>query len=470
MTTETLHGDSPAPASNRSILIADDDSTMQAALSESVRRLGYDVHLASDGHEALERAMVLKPWLVLSDLKMPRLGGIPFVRELKKRLPETTIVLMTAYGTVETAVEAMKVGASDYLLKPFSADLLERILTNLQGSDADPSDTEAARTPQRPILTQDPGMIRLLSTAESVAASQATVLITGESGTGKELLARFVHSRSPRAHRPFVAVNCAALPEGLLESELFGHERGAFTGALGRKQGKFEMAHQGTLLLDEISEMNLGLQAKLLRVLQEREVDRIGGREPIPIDVRVIATTNRALAREVEQGRFREDLFYRLNVLPLSIPPLRERPTDIPLLARHFIKCAALRNGVPVPAITDTTMKVLLTHLWKGNVRELENVIERATLLSQGEAIRADLLFGEGAVPAPVFPPVSVLGGEQGRGSLWEMERDLIFKTLARTKDNRTHAARELGISVRTLRNKLREYRAVGQELVEPQP
>jgi two-component system response regulator FlrC len=267
-----------------------------------------------------------------------------------------------------------------------------------------------------------------------------------------------------------VAVNCAALPEGLLESELFGHERGAFTGALGRKQGKFEMAHQGTLLLDEISEMNLGLQAKLLRVLQEREVDRIGGREPIPIDVRVIATTNRALAREVEQGRFREDLFYRLNVLPLSIPPLRERPTDIPLLARHFIKCAALRNGVPVPAITDTTMKVLLTHLWKGNVRELENVIERATLLSQGEAIRADLLFGEGAVPAPVFPPVSVLGGEQGRGSLWEMERDLIFKTLARTKDNRTHAARELGISVRTLRNKLREYRAVGQELVEPQP
>jgi two-component system response regulator FlrC len=391
------------------------------------------------------------------------------VRELKKRLPDTTIVLMTAYGTVETAVEAMKVGASDYLLKPFSTDLLERILANLRASDTALSDASLACAQQRPILTQDPGMIRLLSTAESVAASQATVLITGESGTGKELLARFVHSRSPRAHRPFVAVNCAALPEGLLESELFGHERGAFTGALVRKQGKFEMAHQGTLLLDEISEMNLALQAKLLRVLQEREVDRIGGREPIPINVRVIATTNRALMREVEQGRFREDLFYRLNVLPLTIPPLRERPTDIPLLARHFVRCAAARNSVPVPAVTDGTMQVLLGHPWKGNVRELENVLERATLLAEAGSIQTELLFSEAVRPLPVSAPVSVPEADPGRGSLWEMERDLIFKTLARTKDNRTHAARELGISVRTLRNKLREYRATGRELALPQ-
>jgi two-component system response regulator FlrC len=267
-----------------------------------------------------------------------------------------------------------------------------------------------------------------------------------------------------------VAVNCAALPEGLLESELFGHERGAFTGALIRKQGKFEMAHQGTLLLDEISEMNLGLQVKLLRVLQEREVDRIGGREPIRINVRVIATTNRALMREVEHGRFREDLFYRLNVLPLTIPPLRERPTDIPLLARHFVKDAAARNDVAVPAITDATMRILLGHPWKGNVRELENVLERATLLAEAGSIQGDLLFSDTAALTPVSPHVPVPEADPGRGSLWEMERDLIFKTLARTKDNRTHAARELGISVRTLRNKLREYRGTGQELAPRQP
>jgi transcriptional regulator with GAF, ATPase, and Fis domain len=297
--------------------------------------------------------------------------------------------------------------------------------------------------------------------AEGVAMSQATVLVQGESGTGKELLARFIHSRSPRGHRPFIAVNCAALPDGLLESELFGHERGAFTGALMRKIGKFEMAHQGTILLDEISEMNLGLQAKLLRVLQEREVDRIGGREPVQVNIRVIATTNRSLRQEVEQGRFREDLYYRLNVFPITLPPLRERPRDIPVLAGHFVRATASRNGLAVPRLSEAALTVLLGRVWKGNVRELENAVERAVLLAGGQEIGPEHVTVEEQAMGMVgmslaSASTSVL---QTNGSLWEMERDLIMQTLERVKGNRTHAAKALGISIRTLRNKLREYR-----------
>lgn len=446
------------------VFIVDDDPSMRTALLETVRRLGYTVQGAADGVEALERIGKFHPWLVLTDLKMPRLNGLELIKELRARAPYATIVLMTAYGTVETAVEAMKFGASEYLLKPFSMDLLERVIGNLKAGREEgiaapsPAQTGDSRT----ILTQDPGMIRLLSTVESVAASQATVLIHGESGTGKELLARFIHNRSPRAHRPFVAVNCAALPDGLLESELFGHERGAFTGALIRKIGRFEMAHTGTLLLDEISEMNLSLQAKLLRVLQEREVDRVGGRDPVPVNIRVIATTNRSLYREVEQGRFREDLYYRLNVFPIAVPPLRERVIDIPVLARHFVAQAAMRNGLPQPALSEQTVVHLQRLAWKGNVRELENVMERAVLLAGQGPIQPDhcsTKHGE-EMAAPVGQPQA-----SSNGSLWEMERELIFKTLARVKDNRTHAAKELGISIRTLRNKLREYRDTDRPL-----
>jgi two-component system response regulator FlrC len=444
------------------ILIVDDDPSMRTALMESVRRLGYAAQGAVDGADALERVGRFRPWLVLTDLKMPRMTGLELIRDLKARAPQAAIVLMTAYGTVETAVEAMKQGASEYLLKPFSMDLLERVIANLKEG----RETEGGVVPSlgtadnRAILTQDPGMVRLLSTLEGVAASQATVLINGESGTGKELLARFIHSRSPRAHRPFIAVNCAALPDGLLESELFGHERGAFTGALIRKIGKFEMAHTGTLLLDEIGEMTMGLQAKLLRVLQEREVDRVGGRDPVPVNIRVIATTNRTLYREVEQNRFREDLYYRLNVFPITLPPLRERLADIPILARHFAAAAASRNGLAQPVLSEGALVHLQRLPWKGNIRELENVMERAVLLAGHSLILPEHCPVE--VRDTALPPVVQ---QPGNGSLWEMERDLIFKTLVRVKDNRTHAAKELGISIRTLRNKLREYRADGKPL-----
>lgn len=457
---QTLQGPAPGSEETRTVLIVDDEPSMRTALSETVRRLGYHVRGAIDGADAIEQVERLKPWLVVTDLKMPRVTGLELVKAIKQKAPQTFIILMTAYGTVETAVEAMKCGANDYILKPFSTDLLERVILNLQATTVSDAQESTMPAEARAILTQDAGMIRLLTTLEGVAASQATVLISGESGTGKELLARYIHARSPRAHRPFVALNCAALPDSLLESELFGHERGAFTGALQKKLGKFEMAHTGTLFLDEISEMNLGLQAKLLRVLQEREVDRIGGREPVPVNIRVLATTNRSLYHEVTQGRFREDLFYRLNVFPVTVPPLRERPGDIPLLARHFLRSSAQRNGLTAPTLSDRAIADLQQRLWKGNVRELENVMERAILVAVGGAVDVDhLMPGDGVVPPRDVETVEPLGAPSAHGSLWEMERDLIFKTLARVKENRTHAAKELGISIRTLRNKLREYR-----------
>ena len=451
-------------AETRCVLVVDDEPSMRLALTESLRRNGYAVVQAANGQEAMDRIANSKPWLVLTDLKMPRSGGLEVVKEVRKRCPNTHVVVMTAYGTVETAVEAMKCGAVDYLLKPFATEHLEQVLVQLEtGLNAVPDGT-VVPTSSRPMLGEDPAMAKVLAMAEGVAMSQATVLIQGESGTGKELLARFIHSRSPRGHRPFIAVNCAALPDGLLESELFGHERGAFTGALMRKIGKFEMAHQGTILLDEISEMNLGLQAKLLRVLQEREVDRIGGREPVQVNIRVIATTNRSLRHEVEQGRFREDLYYRLNVFPITLPPLRERPSDIPVLARHFLRATASRNGLPAPRISDAALTVLLGRLWKGNVRELENAVERAVLLAGGDGIGPEHVTVEessiGMSPAlPAYTP-----GAPANGSLWEMERDLIMQTLDRVKGNRTHAAKALGISIRTLRNKLREYRQLAHQ------
>ncbi len=283
------------------------------------------------------------------------------------------------------------------------------------------------------------------------------MLISGETGTGKEMVARYIHQCSPRAGKPFMAVNCAALPEGLLESELFGHEKGAFTGALAKKDGKFELAHKGTLLLDEVTEMTPALQAKLLRVLQEHEIDKVGGREPIPVDVRVIATTNRDPKKLIEEGKFREDLYYRLNVIPIKLPPLRERMEDLPVLTEHFLRKHCAENGRSIASLAPETLSLLNKYQWRGNVRELENIIERAVLVCPGDVIEPSHLFMEDSEQAPAGAPGGALGSF--RGTIYEMERELIFKTLEETGNNKTKAAEILGISIRTLRNKLNEYK-----------
>jgi len=378
------------------------------------------------------------------------------------------VIVITAHGTVEDAVAAMKLGAFDFLTKPFSPTdvlhLAERALESASAERATESATGERPSgagrgrgheahPTRTLVTRDPALLRLLEIAETVASSRAPVLIQGESGTGKELLARFLHERGARRGRPFVAVNCAALPRELLESELFGHERGAFTGAVTRKIGKFELANGGTLLLDEVSEMEVGLQAKLLRVLQEYEVDRVGGAAPLPVDVRVVATTNRRLRDLVGKGAFREDLYYRLTVIPLVVPPLRERRGDVELLADHFLR--RFDTGQR-RTLSPAAREALTARSWPGNVRELENTLERAALLARGPVLEPADLEDRDAAPARAADGLAGL-------TLREVERQLILQTLKRTENNRTQAARLLGISIRTLRNKLAEYRVRGE-------
>lgn len=440
------------------VLVVEDDSNMRVALSKSLEGQGFPVLLAHDGYEALEYLEKQPAWLVIADVNMPGKGGIEMLREIRAAGNQVPVVLMTAYSTVDTAIQALKLGAADYLQKPFPLQQLESMIARLrqETSEREASDLPAEEDEQ-PVgfLTCNERVRQILKMLEAVAPSNATVLIQGESGTGKEVLARYVHSISPRANRPFVAVNCAALPDGLLESELFGYEKGAFTGALTKRPGKFELAHQGTLLLDEISEMSLGLQAKLLRVLQEREVDRLGARQPIPIDIRVLATTNRNLQQEVQAGNFREDLYYRLSVMPVTLPPLRERPEDIPLLAEFLADRSFRRNQRSGGGITPEALACLKARSWRGNVRELENAIERAVLLADGGPLRIEHFAFD--VEAPTLPKAA-----EPTGSIWEMERDLILRALERHGGNRTHAAKELGISIRTMRNKLREYRQLG--------
>ena len=440
------------------ILLVEDDLPMQIALSKALRQQGHSVMVARDGYEGLQRLKRDGAWLVLADLNLPGKGGIEMLREIRSSGNRVPVVVMTAYGSIESAVEALKLGATEYLQKPFPLDRLEEVVTRLRAKVVNEGMAQGQSSQHQDesvgFLTRNARVQQIIKMLESVASSPATILIQGESGTGKEVLARYVHSISPRAKLPFVAVNCAALPDGLLESELFGYEKGAFTGALARRCGKFELAHQGTLLLDEIGEMSLGLQAKLLRVLQEREVDRLGSRQPIPIDVRVIATTNRNLMHAVHEGRFREDVYYRLSVMPVTLPPLRDRPEDVPLLVEHFAERSFRRNSRPGSGVTDEALSYLKTRRWKGNVRELENVMERAVLLAGEGPLRIEhVTFEEQAIRPEVNP--------QPTGTIWEMERNLILRTLERHGGNRTHAARALGISIRTLRNKLREYRQV---------
>jgi two-component system response regulator FlrC len=459
----------------RPILVVDDEPGMRSALFEALTRQGHAVDLAENGAEAIEKFKANPFDLVITDVRMPYMDGMEVLREVKKTSNQTPVVVVSGYGTVESAVEAMREGAFDYILKPFSLDLIEETVERALAAFGSSRNggykkTTAPESDEKCIITGDTKMERLLQMAVSVAPSQATILLQGESGTGKELLARFIHRHSERSDGPFVAVNCAGLPEGLLESELFGHEKGSFTGAIAKKQGKFELSDGGTILLDEISEMDIALQAKLLRVLQEGEIDRVGGKAPIEINVRVIATTNRNLKEWVEEGKFRQDLYYRLNVIPLTIPPLRERNGDIPLLTSYFLKKYTRAYQKEDKSLSKEAAVRLNGHDWPGNVRELENIIARGVLLSTQAVIQPHHLFIDDIDPgpAPINDNIDIetdLNNDSGDVlTIREMERGLISKALKKTDGNRTHAARILGISVRTLRNKLAEYKEKWEE------
>ncbi len=425
--------------------------------------LGFLVDATPDGSEVLSEIVEKKAALVIADMSTPGFSAIEFLKQVDRRKVECQTIFLSAEPVVEHAVNLMKLGAMDYLVKPVALEQLElcakRALTLSEKKNIQKKIHSSKRKKVK-IVTKDPGMLQLMDLAERVADSSASVLIQGESGTGKELFAQYIHEKSDRKDKPFVAVNCAALPENLLESELFGHEKGAFTGAISRKTGKFELADKGTLFLDEITEMQFHLQSKLLRVLQEKVVDRVGGIEPVDVDVRVIATTNRDAKKAVENGEFREDLFYRLNTIPLVIPPLRSRSRDLEILCEFFIRRYCKIDGRNVKGMTKQAFSMLSRQSFSGNVRELENIIHRAVLLANNDLIVPDDLMID-RVDLKNEPPVSPVGDTDGpgSGSLREMEEQMIFKTLDQTEGNRTHAAKILGISVRTLRNKLNEYK-----------
>ncbi|RPI47789.1 MAG: sigma-54-dependent Fis family transcriptional regulator [Betaproteobacteria bacterium] len=427
------------------VLVVEDDRDLLEAVCTTLELAGFSVLGAADAGSALELLAARDIGLVLSDVGMAPMDGLTLLGEIKRRAPELPVVLMTAYGDVEQAVAAMRAGAADDLTKPIEAEALVALVRRLS------SEPEAAVATG--FVAEDPCTVELLRLAARVARSQATVLLTGESGSGKEMFARYVHVNSARSAGPFVAINCAAIPENLLEATLFGHERGAFTGAAQSQPGKFEQSNGGTLLLDEISEMPLALQAKLLRVLQEREVERVGGRKPIALDLRVLATTNRDLRAMVADGDFREDLFYRLNVFPLHVPPLRERPRDIVPLARHFAARIAEGRRARFSAEAEALLR---SHAWPGNVRELENTIQRALILASGDTIAAADIVLSAAHPRA---PTAI---DSAPTDIRSLERDHILATLREVGGSRKLAVQRLGISERTLRYKLQQYRLEG--------
>jgi len=431
------------------VLVVDDEMAMRAALEANFRRQGWSVTTASGAREALERFRLAPCPLVITDMRMPDGDGLRVMQGVRALEPETAVIFLTAFANVPEAVHAMREGACDYLVKPISFEQLKeaatRVLNPLWGKA--PAEKGVDFIGSSAVIRQ------LLERARQVARTDADILLEAESGTGKELLARLIHRASPRSQRPFVAVNCAGFPDTLLESELFGHVRGAFTGALASKAGKFELAQGGTLMLDEIAEMPLGLQPKLLRVLQEREVDRLGDTHPRRVDVRVIATSNRTLAGLIAEGKFRSDLFFRLNVIPLSLPPLRDRREDIPELVNHFVRKYAPTSRSGGVRFAPELLERFQAYDWPGNVRELENFVRRALVLSPGPVAGPELLPEAGL--RRDAPP----SGEVEPGlTLRELERTLLEKTLEATGGNRTRAAGMLGVSLRTVRNKIREY------------
>ncbi|MBN1308606.1 MAG: sigma-54-dependent Fis family transcriptional regulator [Chitinispirillaceae bacterium] len=442
------------------ILVVDDNELFRESIVETLRRLDYEIEAAVDGTSACTMMTPGKFDLVISDMKMPGMSGIELLERVKKIDPDLPVLIITAYGAIETAVEAIKKGAYDFIQKSESLIReLEMTVERTLGYRRLVRENRQLKTALRnrwQFIGSGAAMEAVKMLIASVAESRSTVLITGESGTGKELAARSIHFQSRRNNGPFVKVNCAALPEGLIESELFGHEKGAFTGAIKQRKGMFEAASGGTLLLDEISEMPLAAQAKLLRVLQEREVHKVGGEETIEVDVRVIATTNRSLEEEIETGRFREDLYYRLNVIRVNIPPLRERVEDIPELAAFFIHAFNDENGFGVTGIADGCMEPLRHYRWPGNVRELENAVERAVVLTRTGLIQPSMFTLLPSSGRRRNSPETIEAGM----TVAEAEKLLIYRTLESCRQNRTKAAEMLGISIRTLRNKLNEYEA----------
>ena len=441
------------------ILLADTELSHMEKIYGILKKLGHSVVVTDDGHRAAQHILDRQFSLILIDADLPGRSGFEILEQVRRSEKNIPVVLLSTNGGVGKAVEAIKKGAADFLLKPVDPEVLEELVkTYVSPGRHDTTrctrttaDSGASKSVERPIITCDLKMRRILSMAEKIASSPATVLIQGESGTGKELLARYIHAKSDRKNKPFVAVNCAALPENLLESELFGYEKGAFTGAVNRRIGKFELANGGTLLMDEISEIPVNLQAKLLRVLQENEIDRIGGSYPVSVDVRVIATTNIDLEEAVEEKRFRKDLYFRLNVISLELPPLRQRKQDIVLLAEYFVDKFNGINGTSIKGLSTEAKQALVDYEWRGNVRELENIIHRAVLLSTEDLIVPEVL--------QLTNKQRARGKEMPLLPLKEMERILIERALEETSGNRTRAAKVLGISVRTLRNKLSEYR-----------
>jgi len=448
----------------KTILIVDDDNAHRTMLRTLVGGWGYDIVEADDGSTAIEEVQQRPFDLVLMDVRMLKVSGIEALEQIKAFNPAIPVTIMTAYSSVETAIDALKKGAYDYLTKPLDFDklrlILERAMEHVQLKEENLilKQSLGKHFDIQNIIGRSPAMLNLLETVSHVAPSEATVMITGESGTGKELIAGAIHFNSPRKDGPFIKINCAAITETLLESELFGHEKGAFTGADRRKEGRFLQAHGGSLFLDEVSEMPLTMQVKLLRVLQEREITRVGGEKVIKVDVRLIVATNKNLQRLILEGSFREDLFYRLNVVSLKLPPLRERREDIPLLAQHFLDVFTVKNHKEIKGFTPQAMDQLIRYNWPGNVRELMNAVERGVVLARTEYLDGQVLTIIQNNDAPSAETLPALDDNGIDMTLEQVEKAAILRTLASTSGNKSKAARQLGITRKTLHKKLKKY------------